>query len=336
MLPYGIPDLDPNVQRHPFDSERSRCFVRGCTEWVRQARRGVPHVYCPDHGIRLHVSGNKPTYGYDHVERNCIVAHEELSQRIVRHPYKYDPSPDRLASENSEDMLSWNVFRSLAQAKLLSALVTKFFGIASTYEPDLYLWGIRINDGSFEGWHLLDRARHRFEQRLPVKRPQTEPDIALHAPGRYLILIEAKFTSPNTIYRPGIRKSATELTCEELLSIYHDTDNEILDIQAARRQPAIPSQLWRNMQFAEWMARYDHRETQAFHVNLVREVHESDTAETFQQLLRSDHHERFQRWTWEKLCCWFARLPGMEQCTQYLETKSSNLRPAFQLNSTTK
>lgn len=114
MLPYGCHDLEPNLVWHPHEQGVVRCYVRGCAAWVRQARRGVPHAYCPDHGIRLHASGNKPTYGYDRVERNCIVAPEELGQRIVRHPYKYDPSPERLASENSEDILSWNVFRSLA------------------------------------------------------------------------------------------------------------------------------------------------------------------------------------------------------------------------------
>ncbi|MGC4004080.1 MAG: hypothetical protein QM811_13545 [Pirellulales bacterium] len=331
MLPYGTRELEAEIKRHPEDKHRLQCFVRGCTAWVRQARRGMPHVYCPDHGIRLHASGNKPTHGYSSVHRNCIVAREEFCERIVYHPYKYDPSPERLASENSEDMLSWNVFRSFAEAKLLAELIATLLGEQHAYEPDLYLWGIRVNDGTFAGWHLLDRARQRFESHLPVNRPLTEPDIAIHLPGKYLVLIEAKFTSPNTYYSQGVRKNAQSLTCDELRSIYQDPSHEILDYERAARQPRLFYQLWRNMTFAEWMSRCDHRETRAYHVNLVREGYEQETAAEFATLIRGDYKDRFQQWTWEQLYRWLHRQPSMQRCAEYLETKTAYLRPAFQI-----
>ena len=69
-----------------------------------------------------------------------------------------------------------------------------------TVEPFLYLWGICLTEDAFDPMELLIAARKRFESNLPVERPYTEPDIMIHLPGRYLILIEAKFTSPNTTY----------------------------------------------------------------------------------------------------------------------------------------
>jgi hypothetical protein len=63
---------------------------------------------------------------------------------------------------------------------------------------------------------LLIAARKRFESDLPVERPYTEPDIMLHLPGRYLVLLEAKFTSPNTTYARGPRKDSQSLTLDEL------------------------------------------------------------------------------------------------------------------------
>ena len=102
-------------------------------------------------------------------------------------------------------------------------------------DPDLYLWGIRVSDDSFEPWDLLIAARNRFENNLPVDRPLTEPDIALHLPGRYLALIEAKFTSPNGWYRPGVRENDKSLTLEELLDIYSSEELRLLDRDRAQQ-----------------------------------------------------------------------------------------------------
>jgi hypothetical protein len=331
-LPYGVAELDPVVQRDPSDPDLVRCFVHGCNEWVRRVKRGTTDQYCPIHGIRLHAAqGFNPTYGYADVSRNVIVGVEDFISRGVGHPYKYDSNKWRLASENSEDTLSWNVFRSFSDARLLGPLVQAFLVEESSQEPDLYLWGIRINDGSFQGWDLLDRARQRFESQLPVRRPYTEPDIALHLPGHYLILIEAKFGSPNTTYVPGDRQEAQDLTFAELLSIYHDPELRILDHDLALRQSQIHYQLWRNLVFAEWMAACESPDTRAYHVNLVREGYESEAAKTFAQLVRPEYSSRFRQWTWESLHRGFCHCPEMSRCARYLENKTYGLRPAFRL-----
>jgi hypothetical protein len=153
-------------------------------------------------------------------------------------------------------------------------------------------------------------------------------------PGRYLILIEAKFCSPNMAYVRGPRKDAQSLTLNELLGIYHDSRLSILDHRKAHSARQVHYQLWRNTVFSEWMAREDHPRTKAFHLNLVRRGFEQASAAEFHGLLQPKFKDRFRRISWEQiygLCLNTGRLPTL---CRYMETKTANLRRAFRLNPT--
>ena len=252
-----------------------------------------------------------------------------LKTRIIGHPFKYESH--RLGNERSEDMLSWNVFRSLQEAGCLGRFARAITGDRCTVEPFLYLWGICLTEDAFDPWNLLIAARKRFESNLPVKRPYTKPDISIFLPGRYLILIEAKFTSPNMTYARGGRKDAQSLTLDELLGIYHDPNLQILDYRQAQLASQVHYQLWRNMTFAEWMAREDHLMTKAFHVNLVREGYERRSAAQFHTLLQPQFKERFRRITWESIYRYFSGTPALLMMSKYLETKTAGLVRAFKI-----
>lgn len=325
-LPYGVDDLDPAVDLQAGPPERVRCFVRDCKHCLRPPTRRYSGETCPKHGIRCHKSG---TYSYEAPSRNVIVDPKLFGQRIVGHPDKYES--DRLGNENSEDTLSWNVFRSLQEAGCLSRLVAESFRIADAEEPDLYLWGIRI-DEELDKWELLAKAQERFESDLPVDRPQTEPDIALHLPGKYLLLIEAKFTSANPCYVDGPRKGPYSLTLQELRDIYRDDSLELLDYAKARTRHRIHYQLWRNMVFAEWMAKEDGETTKAYHINLVREGYDAESALEFHELLNDDFKDRFLQVTWEEIYRWASCHAGKHErlCT-YMEQKTAGLKQAFRI-----
>ncbi len=328
-LPYGVGDLDPDVVVHPDDPDLIRCYVRGCRHFVRRPTRRQPGQLCPDHGIYCHHSRYGSTYRYADVRRNIIASPDLFAERIVGHPFKFESH--RLGSENSEDALSWNVFRSLQEAGCLAQMAELLIGESHAEQPRLYLWGIRVDDDSFEPWDLLIAARERFENRLPVRRPQTEPDIALHLPGRYLVLIEAKFTSPNPVYERGPRKDAQSLTLDELLDIYWDPTLRILDYEKAKSQPRIQYQLWRNMVFAEWMANLDGLAAHPYCVNLVRSQSECSTAIAFQGLLNSSGGQSFRRCVWQSLAAadFLQSSSAVTALTSYLGTKTAHLRKAF-------
>ena len=60
------------------------------------------------------------TYSYADMRHNAIASPHLLATRIVGHPFKFESH--RLGLERSEDMLSWNVFRSLQEAGCLRML----------------------------------------------------------------------------------------------------------------------------------------------------------------------------------------------------------------------
>jgi len=322
-IPFGVEDLDSSIIIKDGPPRLIKCVVKNCPRFLEPANR-MAGPTCPEHGIRCNRSG---TYSYGDPKRNVVVDAEGFGQRIVGHPDKFESG--RLGLEKSEDTLTWNVFRSFQKAGCLGSLAAEIFGLPSDSEPELFLWGIRLDDDSFRFWDLLTKARSQFESNLPVKRPLTEPDIALHVPGKYLALIEAKFTSPNGVYVFGRRETPQSLTAEELLSIYSHPSLELLDVGKAWKQSQIQYQLWRNMVFAEWMARQDHETTQAYHFNLVRDGYEKDSASEFHGLVSDDFKSRFQQVTWEEIYKLAVTRPKLGRLCKYMKEKTANLQKAF-------
>lgn len=327
QLPYGISDLDPRVLVDEGTERWVKCFVQDCEQWLRPPKRSCPGDVCPIHGIRCHVSGSTGTYSYPQATKNIIVGRREFASQIRGHEFKFESH--RLGSERSEDALTWNVFRSLFERRVLAEFVGLFIDEMHAVEPNLYLWGIDMKD--FRPWQLLIDARKQFESNLPVERPLTEPDIALHLPGRYVILIEAKFTSANTFYDRGDRKNANSLTAEELVSLYHFPQARITSRASASAAGRIPQQLWRNMVFAEYMACQDAPTTKAYHLNLVRLLAEQPIEAEFRPLLHEGFQDRFRRVTWEEVYVRAHFLKGLELLVKYLKEKTAGLRPAFHL-----
>lgn len=274
-LPYGIFELNPRLVIDRGPPERVKCCIRGCTEALIPPSRWRPGEACPVHGIKTHASA---TYSYLDPRRNTIVA-PDLLARIVRQPFKFESG--RFGYERGEDMLSFNVFRSFQEARFLHLVARFLTGQDIDAEPRLFLWGLELTDDSLQPWDLLIAARQRFESHLPVKRPATEPDIALFQPSRFLILCEAKFCSENPVYVSGPRKDKQSLTKQELVDIYDDPALEIIDRDKAARSNAVPYQLFRNMQFAEYMAQLDGPNTLPFLANLTRQGHENASFESF-------------------------------------------------------
>lgn len=320
-------DLDPELHFDLGPPRRIRCFVRGCQHLLRPPTRSGGGDICPEHGIRCHSSG---TYSYADIRQNFIIDANLVATRIVGHPDKYDSK--RLGMENSEDAVTWNVFRSLQKADCLHHVANLICGSNSTDEPQLYLWGLSLTGDTFDLWDLLVDARKRFEGNLPVKRPLTEPDIALYLPGEYLILIEAKFTSPNSYYSDGKRKDSASLTKAELLAIYQDDSLRILNAVKAVQTKRVHYQLWRNLIFAEWMAARAEQGTQGFLGSLTRRGHERESCAEFSQLSNDDFQNRFRHIAWEDfpaLCPTSSTV--LDPLCDYLRSKTASRMPAFDL-----
>jgi len=323
-LPYGIPDLNPSIQTDP-NSGRIRCFVRGCSRMLLPPSRYKAGEYCPDHGIFCHASG---TYSYRNPGRNIIVSKDVLTEGIIPHPFKFESG--RFGSERGEDALTFNVLRSFQEAEALHLVASLFTGQEIVKQPRLFLWGIELTGNSLEPMELLIEARKRFESRLPVARPSTEPDLALYEPGHYIVLCEAKFTSPNPYYVRGPRKDAQSLTLDELVHIYTDATSRVLDEAKVEQADRIGYQLFRNIRFAEYMANLDSPWTVPYFVNLTRHGAENDTFEAFFRLVKPQFRNQIRHVFWEQLFA-LAGLTGkrLAPLQRYFLLKTEGLRPAF-------
>jgi len=324
-LPYGIFDLDPQIYADRGPPLRIKCFVRGCDQLLQPPTRGFRGDVCRQHKIRCHASG---TYTYPNVRHNIIVAKELLATRIIHHPFKFESH--RLGYEKSEDAVTFNLFRSFQEAGCLNYIGRYITGLDAEDEPRLFLWGLELTDDSLTPLDLLIAARTRFETRLPVRRPATEPDAIILLDGVYLILVEAKLTSPNPYYTDGPRKNGQSLTKDELLNTYADLSLQMLDRQKAAEADRVYYQLWRNLVFAEWMALAAEHGTQPYLANLTCWGHENDSFNHFAQMVRPEFAGHLCHLYWEDLYVLAGlKLQRLSLLQQYLLTKTANLRPAF-------
>ena len=321
-LPYGVNDVDH--VKPARNSTHVECYVRDCKNVLEMPHRGFKGAICPDHGIRCHKSS---TYAYADSSRNVITDRWEFSNKLLKHPFKFESH--RLGLERSEDTLSWNVFKTIHSHGLLKEFTEHLVGRSFSIEPQLFLWGINME--TYEAWDMLIAARNRFESNLPVKRPLTEPDIAIYVPGQIVILIEAKFTSVNPVYKRGPRAGDQSLTLKELVEIYQDPSLRTLALLKATQSSLIHYQLWRNMVFAEWMAGLDGSQVDHRVVNLVCDLAEKQSAQQFRQLINTVNKNTFMRYTWESIYYWSTQYSKLAILSKYMEQKTASLKPAFNL-----
>ena len=196
---------------------------------------------------------------------------------------------------------------------MLNRLARAITGDTCTVEPFLYLWGICPTEDAFDPMELLIAARKRFESDLPVERPLH--GARHHAPSSRPLPYpdRGQIHQPQHDLRPGPTEGCPVADIDELLEIYHDPCLQILDYDRARMASQVHYQLWRNMTFSEWMAREDHRQTKAFHVNLVREGFEKASAADFHKLVNPDFTDRFRRLTWESIYRFFVGTPALSR-----------------------
>ncbi len=143
-IPFGFPDLKSRAaERYAQRSfeplmrhDEICCCIAGCNIWLPRRRRGQLHQFCPQHHISM---SSAPTYVLANATDNLIVGREYY--RRLEH--KVDGR--RLTHETSEDAVSWNVFVGLFALGGLAQAYESITGQQSEREPELYLWGNRID-----------------------------------------------------------------------------------------------------------------------------------------------------------------------------------------------
>jgi hypothetical protein len=318
--PYGVHDLKPQVfkhyQREDPDYVRNDeilCCIQDCRHWLkRRCKDSREFTFCPKHHIGL----SRTTYIHQKSEQNLIIFRDLF--RTIR------KTEDRLANENSEDALTWNIFVGLYVLQALDAMFTALTGIKPKGEPELYLWGNRFFVQGCSRWESLGNVQQQLEAK---KRFPTEPDCILRIPGQALIFVEAKFRSANSRYD---KKTARCGPVREYLKTYRakpgqpDPLNREWILRASPEQ--VLEQLCRNTIVAQWLAEPGE---QIFLVNLVSNDMEKTVEEEF-RLHLAGNQVVFRRFAWE----WIPLItalqdPAAEPLIRYMVNKTHSLKPAF-------
>lgn len=190
-----------NELRHKItiSKDRGECPVKNCDVIVHRQRGRFKRddaFFCPKHEIYVSPS----TFEYKRMQDNLLWKSKQdmdLLNRISRVKRE-----SRITRDNSEDAVTWNVFRFLEQKDLLSGLLTK---ISSSYSknPEIIYWSYSQKEKNT--WSYLDKARKEFELN-PDKG--SEPDVIVKKDDA-LFFVEAKFLSGNNT-RPSSKNAMVQ------------------------------------------------------------------------------------------------------------------------------
>jgi len=342
---FGWQDFD--VKRDDVARGKA-CPVRACIAPLLQVPTGKSErAFCPVHGIRLHAN----TFVYWNGDGRSDKAHlrnfrirPDLARKYVFASTE-KAETHRLGHEMSEDALSWNVFAGLLDAGALRDATEFLTGRKIAGQPELYLWGERIDlaGGEPRRFEMLEKVGRELERE--IRHFRTEPDVILHVPGQIVVCIEAKFGSGNTLAHDSNAKADEKPTSVEgLVKRYLDRSSERTrkSIDRGAIGSCLHGQLFRNIIFASEMAGKEDWQV----VNLVSNEQWKETAPTSRSIeysfenpekvvrayLNPDHRDRFTYRTWEDL---YRRVvkedKRLKKVADYMLSKSAHYKSAFKL-----
>ena len=258
--------------------------MRGCSQKVARQRKvfqAAPRFQCPEHHIYISPS----TFEYPTDLENLLWKDEQdmsLLQSI-----KGSKRETRMARDNSEDALSWNVFRYLEKKGHLSAILSCIIGrdlgalqlVYWSYSPVLE-----------RAWPELTAARQEFGEHL---QRSSEPDLIAFN-DKAVLLIEAKFTASNETTATDPENQKKYVTGGN--NWYHQVFASDYDVVA---NEARKYELLRFWLLGSWIAAQGEREF--YLVNLVRSECEQAIEQLFGRHTKANAQRHFVRVTWEEI-----------------------------------
>jgi hypothetical protein len=285
------------------------CPVKACKKTVPR-QRGTFHrsekFLCPEHGIYISPS----TFEYDKPTDNLLWKNEndlDLLRRISAVKRE-----SRIARDNSEDAVTWNVFRFLEKEKLLSNYLL-LISENEALNPEVMYWSYSQSEQAV--WSQLVEARKEFELK-PDKG--SEPDVIIIS-DKTLFVIEAKLNANNntmsTSRDPLVKEKYISGGCGWYQSSFK-SDFETVAITERKYE------LLRFWLLGSWMAKQ--KDLKFVLINLVPSEKEKDIESRFKKHIKEDTNKTFQRLTWERIYSFIreAENPQKESILEYFENKT--------------
>lgn len=188
---YGLKDLKPTLK---IDENSVECPVKGCSRKVERQRisfKKEQKYQCPVHNIYI----SKSTFEYESENDNLLWT--DTADRLLYNEILKVKRESRIARDNSEDALTWNVMRFLDKQNLLPEFLSKV-SKKVILKAELILWSYSKNEAEMfpkenSGWSLLNNARKEFGE---IVSRGSEPDIIILT-DKVLYFIEAKLQMNN-------------------------------------------------------------------------------------------------------------------------------------------
>jgi len=283
---FGVRDLKPRIEITQTSVE---CPVMGCFQYVERQRRSFrreERFQCPEH--RIYISPT--TFEYDNEVNNLLW--KDTADLVLLEAIKKVKRESRMARDNSEDAVSWNVFRYLETTQQLSRFLS-WITQSEQREAELMYWS--YSQAANGAWPQLNKARKEFGENT---RRSSEPDlIAVSEKG--LFFIEAKLTATNDT-RPSDRHNHKKYLVggDEWCKQVFVSGYETVAIDAQKYE------LFRYWLLGSWLAREMGRDF--YLINVVLSDREVDIEQRFNPHVCKVGNRRFKRVTWEGICNYVA------------------------------
>lgn len=263
------------------------CPVKGCNHRVPRQRKSFHRdvdFQCPEHQIFISPS----TFEYNDVTDNLLrnsPTDFELLEAI--NTVKRE---SRMRRDNSEDALTWNVFRYLETADQLSGFLTWVTG-QEQGKTELIYWS--YSQASKSAWLKLNIGRKEFGEHL---KRSSEPDL-IAVTGRALFFLEAKLTATNNSSPSDPTNHKKYLTGgDKWINSVFTSDYETVAITVKKYE------LFRFWLLGSWMAAQ--MGLNFYLVNIVPSAKETDIEVSFIPHIRLAENRQFKRLAWEDICGW--------------------------------
>ena len=260
------------------------CPVKGCSEKIERQRvvfKKEDRFKCPEHNIYISPS----TFEYQSELDNLLwkdKADLDLFERI-----KTVKRDSRIARDNSEDAVTWNVFRFLGRNNLVEITLSSISSV-TLKSPEVIYWSYRQGEDS--SWSELNKAREEFGEE--IKR-SSEPDIIIKT-DNVLLFIEAKLTAGNETVPSNMSNSKKyETGGDNWFSEVFESDYKTVAIAEKKYE------LLRFWLLGTWMAKQ--RDLDFYLVNLVLSEREKAIETIFKRHLYENRRMKFIRITWEDI-----------------------------------
>ncbi len=270
-------------ERITHSSEVVECPVKDCTHQVpRQKKKfkSTDTFLCPTHNIIL----SPTTFEYRDYTTNLLSKDPEdlqLLQTILKQKRE-----NRLARSNSEDAVTWNMFRYLERNQLLEGYLGSL-GVQNTSNLKIHYWC--YDREQQHTYPFLVKAHKTFGE-TPSRG--SEPDLLIETENA-IILIECKTGSSNN----------TKPSRVDVEKLYTEGDNWFFTqvFNAGFYTIAVKDRKYELLRYwllGLWMAKQKKKEFYLF--NLVREEAERNIEHKFGKHLISGKGT-FKRTTWESM-----------------------------------